>query len=507
MLDFLNTLKTSRLYWNVISNGTVKIWSACLNIIAIPIIVKELGAEAYGLVGLYGAIEVIFTFLDLGLSATVNREISINLAKGKTDRENKNLLRTFEFFYWIIGICVAFFITLGADWISKNWVVIKELTVSQVKYSIYLMALLFAARWPISLYTGVFRGLQKQYLVNLITITMVTLKIIGAIVILSYITNRVVDYIIWQAVISSLEVILLYIFSWRELSKFSSGRPQIDLSILRGIWRFALSFNLVGIFGMILSQADRLVASKYVNLSEIGYYSLGTTAAGSLTLISYSISTAIFPRFSGDSAKNFLQQIRLDFHRAGGVINYLSFGFGFLLIFYPSNILYIWTADEVIIKNTSLLLLILALAYLLNSMSNPSYTLLIASGNTKVPLICNFVNLIIFIPLLLIFVPKWGILVAAVSWFLQNIISFFIYAIMVNKLVLKEPFIKYVYTDVFPYFLISLLIISISKAINLYIVDSILQLTVGIVCTVFYFILFFPRTIRAISPLAQKGNP
>ncbi len=508
----LNLFFQDRVSLNAISNIIGKLWSSILSLLSVPVIFRYLGPEAYGLVGLYVSFEVVFNFLDLGLSATINREAARNVATNRPGIETRNLLRTFECLYWPIGFAVALLIFSLAEWIVRYWVNVQELSIQTVRVSIYVMAIMFAARWPRTLYTGAFCGLQKQLLLNIISTVSVTVRVFTAIILLRYISQNVTVYLFWQAVSFVLEVFLLQIFVWRELNKNSTEKPRMDLQIVNKIWKFALSFNVVGIFGMILAQAGSLIAAKFFNLSEVGYYSIASTAAGSLGLIASSISNAVYPRFSGNTACNNNQIVSYDFHRSVRVINYFTFGFGSILILFPFNILYWWTGDVNVANRTYPLLFFLGLAGLLNSLAEPSYSLLVASGNTKVPLFCNLCNLIVFIPALIILLPRYGVLIAAVALFLENAVACAVYVFFVGKFLLRESYAAYLKNDIFPYLITCLLWFLGGKMVCLFLENEIIKLAIIIFVSMAYFVSMASRVIKDVKlkntePLGNLISP
>ena len=486
-----NRFIQSKVGLNASSNIIAKLWTALLNLLSVPIFLAYLGPEAYGLVGLYASFEVIFNILDLGLSATVNREIARNIASDKPGEDSKNLLRTFEYFYWAIGFAVAALIAYLAGWIANNWVVIQDLSPQQVQVSIFMMAFMFAARWPMTLYTGVFLGLQKQLLVNTITTISATLRVIIAILLLKYFSPEITTFLFWQAISCVLEIFLLLLFAWKELNKISVEKPRIDLQIINQVWKFALSFNLVGVFGMILSQAGVFIASRFVSLREIGYYSVASIAAGSLTLIAYSIGTAIYPIFAAETARNENVSVSNKFHQYVRIIHYFVFGFGAILILFPSEIIYIWTRDWDVVINSAPILFFLAGAALFNSMATGGYLLLIASGNTRIPLLTNFANFIVFI-------PRYGIIAAAIIWLIENIISYLIYTISVEKLFLNRAYRNYFYKDIAP-FLIGIIFWFVGGKILISILDDkFIDLIVISLLTIGYFISMASQIIKDI---------
>lgn len=499
MNQIFERFRNNILISNTLTNVLAKLWSSILSLISVPIFVNFLGAEAYGLIAIYASFEVIFNFLDLGLSATVNREIARNCALKKEVEENSNLLRTLEVYYWIVGIFVAILIFINAKWVTTNWLIVSELSNDQVIQTIYAMAFLFAAKWPISLYSGVLRGLQKQSLLNGLTVLMVTIRIAGSIIILEFISNTITSFVIWQAVANFTEVLLIAMIAWKNLNKENkSAKAKFDILIVKRIWKFAISFNTVGVLVMILSQADKIIASRFVGLTEIGYYSVASTAAGAITLISVAVTTAAYPRFSANFATNNLPQLRREFHQAINIISYFSFGFGFIIIFFSQNILMLWTGDIVLSNKTAVLLLFLAAGNIFYSIANGFYLLLIASSDIKVLLLCTLAIFSIFIPILMFTIPQYGIVAAAGCWFLENVISFFVYSVIANKRILKQDWSYFIKKDVYPYLTIAFLLMVAGKIISQMASAQLSQIIIISLLMFFYFTFLGFRIKRKI---------
>lgn len=74
-----------------------------MELIVIPLYIKFLGIEAWGLVGFFATLLVTFGLLDMGLSTTINREMArLSVLPGK-EQEMRNLVRTLEVIYWGIA--------------------------------------------------------------------------------------------------------------------------------------------------------------------------------------------------------------------------------------------------------------------------------------------------------------------------------------------------------------------------------------------------------------------
>jgi O-antigen/teichoic acid export membrane protein len=447
-------LEPKSLTWNAAANLVGRSWSALLSLIAVPILLGLLGAEAYGLIGLFATLEVAFSFLDLGLSATVNREIARSAVAGQSPLYSKVLLRTFEIIYWGIGLCIGALIFAASGWIATNWVNVVHLSHAEVQLAVMIMAISFAARWPVSLYTGVLRGQQRQVLQNIIFIAVQSLRTLGALAVVTWVSQTVIAFLLWQILANVLEVAVCAAFAWSGLRRQVRGPARFDRRVLGDVWRFALSFNAVGVLGLLLSQADKLVISRALPLEQLGYYAVAATAAGLLYLISYSVSTAVFPRFSAYWASRSKSLISLEYHGSLQVIAFFGVAAGLAMSLFAFDILLLWTGSLEVAQYTYVVLSLLAIAGLVNAILNPAYSLLVAAGYTQVPLVVNIASVLVFIPALWLLVPMIGIQVAALLWLAQNMVSLVVYAIYVHKLVLDQSAIRSLARDVMPYLVI-----------------------------------------------------
>jgi len=59
---------------NIVANYASQLYSAGISILILPLYIKYMGAEAYGLVGFFTMLQAWFGLLDLGLTPTIARE-------------------------------------------------------------------------------------------------------------------------------------------------------------------------------------------------------------------------------------------------------------------------------------------------------------------------------------------------------------------------------------------------------------------------------------------------
>ena len=90
----------SQLKRNIVANFVSKGWSALMGVIFIPLYVKFMGVEAYGLVGFFLALQSIVSLMDAGLSTTLNRELARYSTQPGQAQEMWDVVRTLEVVYW-----------------------------------------------------------------------------------------------------------------------------------------------------------------------------------------------------------------------------------------------------------------------------------------------------------------------------------------------------------------------------------------------------------------------
>ena len=88
---------------NLASNGVV----ALMSLLFVPVYIHVLGIEAYGLIGFFASIQVVFALLDLGLGAAANRELARLSVDPQAKDTARQFTRTLEVLYWLIAVILG----------------------------------------------------------------------------------------------------------------------------------------------------------------------------------------------------------------------------------------------------------------------------------------------------------------------------------------------------------------------------------------------------------------
>lgn len=164
---------------NLIANYLGQGWVAIMGLAFIPIYIKYLGIEAYGLIGLFALLQAWLSLLDMGMTPTLGREMARFTGGSHSAQSIRDLLRSIEVIAFGIAVLIAGGIALSANWIATSWLQAEALPAEVVAQAFMVMGLVTAIRFMESVYRSSIVGLQRQVLFNVVNSAMATLRGLG----------------------------------------------------------------------------------------------------------------------------------------------------------------------------------------------------------------------------------------------------------------------------------------------------------------------------------------
>lgn len=396
-----------------------KAWATLLQLLLVPLYIRLLGIEFYGLVGFYVMLQTTFQILDFGVSQTLTRELARHSITPGSSRVPSDLVHTLQVFYWSLGVVLGLGLIFFADWIVGRWIAAGSLPAPLATEVVRLMGVLTILQWPLSFYEGGLLGMQRQVALNVVKVTMSTLSAVGVLLILWLVSRTITAFFIWQVVISAAHVGVLAFLLWRSLPR-PRGGPRFSPVLLRGLRGFALGMSGITITALVLTQLDKLFLARLVSLEDFGYYVLGGTVSAGLYLIITPIFHAIFPRFSALVEAGDTANLRHLYHAGSQLMAALILPTAALLALFPYEILLAWTGDARAASSVAPIVRPLVIGTALNGLMNLPYALQLAHGWIGLALRINGGLILVMIPLLLVAVPRFGPAGAAWVWMVLN---------------------------------------------------------------------------------------
>jgi O-antigen/teichoic acid export membrane protein len=438
----------SRVKRNIVANYLGGAWSALMGLAFVPLYLRYLGTEAYGLIGVFTMLQAWLALLDVGLTPTLSREMALFQAGAHTAQSIRDLVRSVEWIYLGIAAFVALGLYLAAPWLAAHWVRAEKLSISTVAQALAVTGVVIAMRWLAGLYRSALTGLQRQVWLNGCTAIFSTLRGLGAVAVLVWISPTVIAFFVYQGFLAALEASVLA-FQLRRLLPPSPQPAAFRREALLQIWRFAAGMATLAILSILLMQVDKLVLSKLLPLTEFGYYTLASTVSNALSLAITPINSAIYPRFTELVARGQTEALAAAYHKFSQLLTLIMVPAALVLSLFSDHVLLVWTRDPTTVEHVATLVSILTIGTMLNGLMNTPYSLQLAHGWTRFMVVIDTVSVLITVPLTFFAVQRYGAIAAALIWAGLNL-AFVVFAVpMMHRTLLPREMWKWYAWDVF----------------------------------------------------------
>lgn len=404
---------------NIIANVAGKGWAALLSLAVVPVYIHFLGIEAFGLIGFFLSLMAILSLLDLGLGTALNRQFAHYSAQPGKAQEMRDLLRTLEIIYWLIGIAIGVTMAALAPVIAAYWIKPQHLLRETVTQALAMMGIALAFQWPRALYTGGLMGMQRQVAFNLLSSITGTVNSVGGVLIVWLVSPTIQAFVAWSMAVSLVDTLLTGLLLWRCLP-MAPARPAFCRQFLVDIWRFAAGMTGISVMSVILTQLDKMILVKVLPLDAFGYYTLASRVAAGLYFLIGPISAAFFPRFSQLLMIDDRRELARLYHRGCQLMSVAVLPVAAVLAFLSKDFLLLWTGDTAIAANSGTMLSLLAIGTAINGLMNLPVTLQLASGGTRLVFYIHSIAVILMGPLIYFMSLRYGGLGAAWVWLILN---------------------------------------------------------------------------------------
>lgn len=422
-----------------------RIWGAGLGILAVPIYVRVLGIESYGLIGLFASLQVLISFLDFGLGTTMVREFGRLGASPDGRTEMRDIARTCELTYVAVGCLIGAGVAVLAPWLLDHWLNLDRLSREEAGTAVAWGALALAVQWPSALYGSGLEGLQRQAALGFLAAATGTGRVVLALSAIWFIAPRLDVFFAANALAGLAHTLAARRLFWRSLG--AAARPP---RFLRGFLTRSRGFAgaMTGIFmtSIVLTQQDKIILSKVLALPDFGIYALTSALAGGLYVLIGPVFGTLYPRLCATVASGSVDDTRNIYHLASQFLALLLIPALAVVALYSSDILFVWTGDAEISQRAHWPLVFLFAGNTINGLMNAPYALQLASGWPGLALASNLVAVFLLVPVTYFLAIGYGPAGGAAAWFLLN--TFFILIaphIMHRRLLTGEVFNWYVH--------------------------------------------------------------
>ena len=402
---------------------------ALVALIAIPGLVRALGAELFGLLSFIWIIFGTFAVLDFGTGRATTKYVA-ELIAGERASSIPSLFWAAATINLAVGLLCGILLFVGAPWLSAH--VVKVPTALRPTAVLALRITAFALPWIIL--GGVFRsaleGLQRFDLSNAVQLPVSALNYIAPLLVAR--AGGTMPWVIASVCLSRISAMPpLLALCRRQLPLL--GRPRLDRHQIKPLLRFGSWLTVSNVAGPLILSMDRLFVGSLLGVSALGLYAPVYELVTRLSLVPASMMAALFPAFSTLTHSE-TWKIRLAMRRAQRVLGLLMLPIALVGITLAPTILRLWlgagqSADSI----RAMQLLLIGLVFL--SIGAVPFTLVQALGRPKWSATIHVVELPIHAAITWFSVATFGIVGAAGAWSLRAIYDAALFDASVRRMI------------------------------------------------------------------------
>lgn len=418
---------------NILANYASQIYVTAVGIVMVPLYIKYMGAEAYGLVGFFAMLQAWFNLLDMGLTPTMSRESARFHGGAINALEYRRLARALEGLFGLIALSGGVLLFALAEPLAQNWLNAQQLAPGETLSTLRLMALIVAMRWMSGFYRGVITGAERLVWLSGMNSAVATGRFVLVLPLLMYVSASPLMFFGFQLLIALFELAGLAFQAYRLLPAKPAGqRIPWEWAPIKPVLKFSMSIAFTSSVWVLVTQTDKLVLSKILPLADYGYFTVAVLLASGIMIVSGPISGALMPRMARLQAEGQHEELIALYRKATQLVTVVAVPTALVLAFFAPQVLWAWTGDAALVSKAAPALTLYAVGYGFLAVGAFPYYLQYAKGDLKLHLIGNALFVVVLIPSVIWGANNYGMTGAGWAWLVSNVVYFLVWTPLVH---------------------------------------------------------------------------
>lgn len=397
---------------------------AVVGLIAVPITVRGLGDDGYGVMALVGAVTGYLGLLDLGLGQGIIRYLSMFVARGHgaTVRECLKIVLG-----WFSGIGALGSVGI---WVLTPWLVgsVLDIPADLTQQSIVafrLGGLAFALGMIASVLSLVPSAFLRYDLVSLTNAALLSASLTGAAVLVS-LGYGLVSVMWFGVVLNGVACLVWGFFVARLVRSIPNEGPRFR-EFGREFLGFSTATGVNRIWSVISVETARVVVGIAGGAAQVAYYQIPTVISRKVTGLLHEMNLVLLPTGSQMAAEGDHESLRELYKRSSRLFYVINACVSGAVVVFSAPLLEHWVGARYAQEGT-LALVFLTLASMLNAASMSASYVNMAMGRPKINLAFSVANSVIQLAVVYSLTVNLGVTGTALSGLLAAcVVPFFLH--------------------------------------------------------------------------------
>jgi O-antigen/teichoic acid export membrane protein len=393
--------------WNLAGNAAPFV----VAIFSIPILIRNLGTDRFGVLALAWAIVGYASLFDLGLGRALTQLVARKLGADQHD-EIPALVWTSLILMTVLGIVGGVFLAVASPWLGIRVLHVPVWLQTETTRSFYLLSLSV----PIVVGTAGLRGFleahQRFDVVNLLRIPLGIFAFAGPLLVLPF--SKTLPPVVGILVLGRLAAWIAYLVFCFKVSPVLRDRILWHRQAVVPLMKFGGWMTVTNVIGPLMVTLDRLVIGALLSVAAVAYYATPYEAITKLWIVPSSIVAVVFPAFS-TSLIGHPERASLLYDRSVKYVLVTLFPIVLVVMLFAPEILNLWLGRD-FAAHSSIVLQWLAIGVFINSLALVPATLIQGSGRPDATAKLHALELPLYLLAMWLLIRSHGIEGAAIAW-------------------------------------------------------------------------------------------
>ena len=316
----------------VLTGGAVRALASAITFISLPLALRYLGPERYGVWATVASVSVWINLLDLGIANSLTNLIGRAYARGYQKAAARSFTNALALTTTAAAATAFLFGLVGRH---INWVAIfntNPALAQEVGWTIFVAVLLMLAGLPLNLTGKVLAGYQELHIYNQ-SVGIGTICSLGGLVlgIALHVSLPVLFLFSFGAATAVSCVLLLWLLMHHK--RWLAPRAALlhaptALELLSSGW----SFLLIQMAAVVVFSSDNIIVSHYLGAAQVTPYNVTWRFVGLGALVQSLLFPALWPAYAEAHARGDAAWIRRTYQRTARATLALNLGCAAVLV-------------------------------------------------------------------------------------------------------------------------------------------------------------------------------
>jgi len=412
------------------------IFSRLIGIVLTPYVLYKLGVDLFAVWAIMGAILGYLSKADMGLATSYVKFISQYYAKKDYDSINKVINSGFVYYVCISAVMLVI-VFFGKDYFFEFFK-LEEAMRTEARTLFQYVVIITVCSACLKIFNEVLYGVQRLDIIKKVQTGLFAVEALCKVIFLEL--GFKLSAMVWtQAITTILRIGICIALAYKLVPQLRFNPFLFDLKMFRKMFGYGIQLQLSRLAKMGQMNLGTLILAHFLPPSAVAIYVLGNRGALSVRSFPLALLPSMIPAASQLHSADDFQALKRLYRRASKYMSILIMHlFGFLMAMVPVVILS-WLGEQVDVFQVSLVIRILLVGFAYSLLVNIASYIVLGMGHPEYFFRFSIITLVTNVSLLLVLIPPYGFMGAALATAAADIIGSFYLAIVCHR-ELKESY-------------------------------------------------------------------